>query len=365
MTSGRVEALRSALAVDGRAASMLVSDPSNIRWLTGFTGSSGSVVVTAGRVVLVTDGRYTDQARRQLDDVGLDDAEVVTAMSAAAMDAEVARLADGEAVGAEAARLSHARWAALAEHASPVAADGLLEGLRRHKTTDEVAMMERAASIASAALAEVAPMLVAGVRERDIRDELEYRMRRLGADGPSYETIVASGPDHAARPHQRPTDRELCEGDWVIIDVGALLHGYHSDMTRTFCVGAPSAEQLRWYTAVAESQAAGLAAVGDGVPAREVDAACREVLEAHGLGEFFIHGTGHGVGLDIHEDPFVARTSAAILRTGDVVTVEPGAYRVGTGGVRIEDLVLVTDDGHRPLTSFPKDDPCPPSPPTI
>ncbi|MFZ8968267.1 MAG: aminopeptidase P family N-terminal domain-containing protein, partial [Ilumatobacteraceae bacterium] len=122
MTSGRVEALRSALAADGRAASMLVSDPSNIRWLTGFTGSSGAVVVTAGRVVVVTDGRYTDQARRQLDDVGLDDAEVITAMSAAAMDAEVARLADGEAVGAEATRLSHARWSALAEHASPVAA---------------------------------------------------------------------------------------------------------------------------------------------------------------------------------------------------------------------------------------------------
>ena len=365
MTSGRVEALRSALAVDGRAASMLVSDPSNIRWLTGFTGSSGSVVVTAGRVALVTDGRYTDQARRQLDDVGLGDAEVVTAMSAAAMDAEVARLAGDEALGAEATRLSHARWSALAEHASPVAADGLLEGLRRHKTADEVAMMERAAAIASAALAEVAPMLVAGVRERDIRDELEYRMRCHGADGPSYETIVASGPDHAARPHQRPTDRELCKGDWVIIDVGALLQGYHSDMTRTFCVGEPSAEQLRWYTAVTESQAAGLAAVSDGVLAREVDAACREVLEAYGLGEFFIHGTGHGVGLDIHEDPFVARTSAAILRTGDVVTVEPGAYRVGTGGVRIEDLVLVTDDGHRPLTSFPKDDPCPPSRPTI
>ena len=360
----RVDALRAALTADGRAEAMVVSDPSNIRWLCGFTGSSGSVVVTPGRVVLVTDGRYTDQARRQLDEGGLDEAEVVTVTSAAGLDADVARVASGGVVGAEAARMSHARWDSLASTIDLVAVDGVLEQLRRVKTDGEIATIERAASYAASALGEVAPMLVPGVSERDIRDELEYRMRRHGADGPSYETIVASGPDNAARPHQRPTSRVLQPNDWVIIDVGALVDGYHSDMTRTFCVGEPTEQQQRWYAAVHEAQAAGLAAVGPGVPTAEVDAACRAVLDGYGLGECFVHGTGHGVGLDIHEDPYLGKTTTAILAVGDVVTVEPGAYRVGVGGVRIEDLVLVTEDGHRSLTIFPKDDPCPPSPPT-
>ena len=199
----------------------------------------------------------------------------------------------------------------------------------------------------------------------DVRNELEYRMRRHGADGPSYDTIVASGPEHAARPHHGATTRMLVEGDTVVIDVGALVDGYHSDMTRSYVIGEPTPEHLDRYDLLHQVQADGVAAVRAGVEARAVDAACRDGLTDAGYGDWFIHGTGHGVGLDIHEDPFESRTSNDVLRAGDVVTIEPGLYRVGFGGFRIEDLVEVTDDGCRVLTASPKDTPCLPSPPTI
>jgi Xaa-Pro aminopeptidase len=190
-------------------------------------------------------------------------------------------------------------------------------------------------------------------------------MRRAGADGPSYDTIVASGPTFAARPHHETGRRTIVEGDTVIIDVGALLDGYHSDMTRTFVVGEPTAQQGAIYELVRESQAAGLAAVAAGVVASDVDAAARAVFERSDMAEWYLHSTGHGVGLLIHEDPFAAPGSTAVLMAGDVVTVEPGLYRDGFGGVRIEDLVTVTATGCELLTTLPKDAPCLPSPPTI
>ncbi|MGA0218428.1 MAG: M24 family metallopeptidase, partial [Ilumatobacteraceae bacterium] len=161
--------------------------------------------------------------------------------------------------------------------------------------------------------------------------------------------------------HARPTTRQFVEGDTVVIDVGALVSGYHSDMTRTFVVGEPTVEQRRWYELVLESQMAGLEAVAAGVRVSDVDRACRSVFESAGLSDLFVHGTGHGVGLDIHEEPFLGASGQTELVAGDVVTVEPGLYRVGTGGVRIEDLVVVTSEGHRNLTTHPKDSPCLPS----
>jgi Xaa-Pro aminopeptidase len=189
-------------------------------------------------------------------------------------------------------------------------------------------------------------------------------MRELGADGPSYETIVATGPVNAARPHHRPTDTVIERGHTVIIDVGALFDGYHSDMTRTFFVGEPTAEQLEMYEVVLAAQRAGVAAVDAGISSAELDAVCRDVIDAAGYGDWFTHGTGHGVGLLIHEDPFINRTGDLRLQVGDVVTVEPGVYREGFGGIRVEDLVVVTESGCRVLTASPKDSPCPPSPPT-
>jgi Xaa-Pro aminopeptidase len=207
-------------------------------------------------------------------------------------------------------------------------------------------------------------MLSQGFTETDVRNELDQRMRRLGADGLSYEPIVGSGPELAARPHHETGRRTIVEGDTVIIDVGALVDGYHSDMTRTFVVGEPTELQTELYDLVRTAQQAGLDAVAPGLPARELDAACRSVFEQAGYGDWYIHGTGHGVGLDIHEQPFAAKVTDDELVVGDVVTVEPGLYRGGFGGIRIEDLVTVTAAGCRIFTHLPKDSPCLPSPPT-
>lgn len=352
-------------AVDG----LLVSDLTNIRWLTGFTGSNGVLLVAPGRTVLVTDGRYGDQAASQLTGCGVD-AEVLVAPTSGGLDALLAAacgaLGDSATVGIEAEHLTvaqHTRWTAvLGRPLLPTS--GLVEAARRTKSTEEVAAIERACAIADRALADVAPRLGDGLSEAEVRNLLEIRMRELGATGPSYETIVATGVRNAALPHHRPTSTPLVEGDTVIIDVGALVDGYHSDMTRTFVVGEPSAFQREIYEMVLAAQLAGLAAVGPGVAAASVDAACRDLITAAGYGEWFVHGTGHGVGLLIHEEPYLNRVSSAVLQPGDVVTVEPGVYRGGFGGIRIEDLVLVTDDGCRPLTASPKDSPCLPSPPT-
>lgn len=361
--SGRADRLRAALVDAARPVQVIVSGASNRRWLTGFTGSAGLVVVTPERFVLVTDGRYGEQARAQADAAGAGDLEVLVGMTMAEQKALVLGLLSGD-TGAEATVMSRADWMGFASSVELIPIDGTVERLRRTKDAAEIELIAYAADIASQALGELASMLVPGVTERDVRDELEYRMRRLGADGPSYETIVASGPTHAALPHARPTGRQMVDGDLVVIDVGALVDGYHSDMTRTYVVGESSDEQQQWFELVRASQAAGLAAVRSGVTARDVDAACRSVFDDAGLGELFVHGTGHGVGLDIHEEPFLGRASDAELVLGDVVTVEPGLYRVGSGGVRIEDLVEVTSSGHRNLTALSKDSPCPPSPPT-
>jgi Xaa-Pro aminopeptidase len=234
-----------------------------------------------------------------------------------------------------------------------------LANLRRAKTAGEISTIRRAARIADDALASCLELLRPGVRERAVRDVLEARMRELGADGPSYDTIVASGPINSARPHHRPTDRVFQSGDSVVIDVGALVDGYHSDMTRTFFVGDPNSEMLDWYHTLLEAQATALDLVAPGRAVRDIDAACRAVLARDGLEEWFIHGLGHGVGLLIHENPFLNGTSRADLRPGDVVTIEPGLYRGGFGGMRIEDLILVTDSSHENLTSSPKDPTCP------
>jgi Xaa-Pro aminopeptidase len=179
-------------------------------------------------------------------------------------------------------------------------------------------------------------------------------MRRLGAADVSFETIVASGPN-GAKPHARPSDRRVAEGDLVVIDFGALLDGYHSDMTRTVSIGEPTAMQRRMDDVVRAAQAAGVAAVRPGVTGRDVDRVCRDLIGEAGWGDAFLHGTGHGVGLDIHEDPRVATTAAGILEVGHVVTVEPGVYLPEHGGVRIEDTVVVTEDGCRHLTTAPKE----------
>lgn len=352
--AGRLRARFHEAGCDG----LLVTGLVNIRYLTGFTGSAGLLLVDRETMVLVTDGRYRDQAAEQLAAAGVE-ARVAMAQTAPAQQAALAEADEGVTrLGLEAV---HVSWAAQRRYASewfPVAelvpTEGLVESLRQHKDDGEVARMAQAAVIADAALAAVRPRLADRPTEAEVALELDSEVRRLGADGAGFETIVASGPN-GARPHARPSRRRIVEGDLVVIDFGAMVDGYRSDMTRTTVMGDPSPTQQRMLEVVAHSQAAGVAAVGDGVEAAEVDRVCRQVIAEAGWSDAFLHGTGHGVGLDIHEDPRVARTSTATLGSGHVVTVEPGVYLRDHGGVRIEDMVLVVPGGCRPLTHAPKD----------
>ena len=358
--AGRLGRLRPLLAEAGVDA-LVVTTAANVRYLTGFSGSAGVLVVTAGSAVLTSDGRYRTQAAEQLQAAGTGDAVALViggsdAQRTAALDA--LRAGAVQRVGLEADTVTWAaqrRWADALDAADTVPTTGLVERLRLVKDAGELARMGTAASIADRALAEVLPMLAEGRTEREIALALDSAMRRLGAEDRAFETIVAGGPN-SAKPHARPSDRPVGPGEPVVIDFGATVDGYRSDMTRTFCVGgSPAPELARIFDVVADAQAAGVAAVRAGVPTGEVDRACRETIAAAGWAEAFEHGTGHGVGLDVHEAPSVAPGGTAILGPGTVVTVEPGVYLAGIGGVRIEDTVVVSEDGCRSLTGFTKD----------
>jgi Xaa-Pro aminopeptidase len=361
-TAARADRVRAGFDEAGVDA-VVVTDLTNVRYLTGFTGSAGRLLVTGDRMLLVTDGRYASQAPDQVARAGAA-AEVEVAGTLADQDAVLTgALPTGTRLGLEAASVT---WAAQQRCSRPpwtvplVATEDLVEAVRQRKDEGEVARLTQAATIADAALSTVSPMLLCRATENEVGFALDTEMRRLGAEAVSFPTIVASGPN-GARPHHRPSDRVIIEGDLVVIDFGALVDGYHSDMTRTFMVGDVTATQQRMYEVVVAAQAAGVAAVRAGVPAADVDAACRGVITEAGWADAFTHGTGHGVGLVIHEDPRVSRVSTAMLATGHVVTVEPGVYLAEHGGVRVEDTVLVTDEGCRPLTKAPKA-PTPPAP---
>ena len=239
----------------------------------------------------------------------------------------------------------------------------LVEAERRTKDDGELARLAHAAAIASEALAECSRWWTMAPTEREFALALDDRMRALGAEGPSFATIVAAGPN-AALPHHRPDDRRIRPGDALICDFGALYDGYHSDMTRTALLGDVDPWLREAYAAVEVAQAAGVAAVRAGLTGEELDGVCRRSLTEAGMGEWFTHGTGHGVGLLIHETPWATASSRDILAERDVVTVEPGVYRGALGGIRIEDTVVVTADGCRPLTHTPKDLSCLRSAPT-
>jgi Xaa-Pro aminopeptidase len=361
--SSRLDRLQGVLTgLDDRPDAFLVTSLTNIRYLTGFTGSSGMLFLLPDEAVLLTDGRYGIQATEQLTAAGVDArVEVARAADQAARAQEIVGAGAVARLGLEAAHVSWARQQAFAANWFPevelLSTVDLVEGLRRVKDAGEMARLTEAARIADLALDHLRPQLGSGLTEEAFGRALDFEMRRLGASGPSFETIVASGPN-AAKPHHRPGPRVIGTGEPVVVDFGARFEGYCSDMTRTVWEGHLADPELRRAVEVVlASQAAGVAAVGPGVACAQVDQVCREVIVSAGWGEFFVHGTGHGVGLDIHEAPSVAATSVDTLEVGHVVTVEPGVYLPGLGGVRIEDTVVVTADGCRPLNTTPKDSP--------
>jgi Xaa-Pro aminopeptidase len=330
------------LAVDA----LLVTRLPNVRYLTGFTGSNGQALITAvgDGSVFLTDGRYTEQSRREVPDMkrGMYLSDFPKTFGEACRDAGASR------VGFEAAGVTYKLYEQLS------AADGLslvpvgeeVERLRWAKDREEIALLDRAQAITDEAFERIQPKLVEGITERDVALELEWAMRQSGADGLSFDSIVAFG-ESAAEPHHHPSDRALQPGDVVKLDFGALFEGYHADMTRTIAFGEPPAELREIHDVVARSQQAGIDAVRASATGREVDAASRQVIADAGYGDAFSHSLGHGVGLEIHEGPTLRSASEDVLPVGAVVTVEPGVYLPGVGGVRVEDMVEVTENGRR------------------
>jgi Xaa-Pro aminopeptidase len=337
---------------------LLVTRLPNVRYLTGFTGSAAILLVGPDEMVFVTDGRYAEQAADQLGAAGVPARIEVRASQAAQRDAMSEAAAGYRRLGLEAHGVTWAQQRAFSAdwfaEAELVATEHLVEDLRRVKERAEVARIQAACEIADEALGVVAPRLAGGPTERDVALWLELEMRDRGAAGTSFDTIVASGPN-GAKPHARPSNRTIEAREPVVIDFGCVVDGYCSDMTRTLSVGDPGPDARRMFDVVRDAQESGREAVKARVDCARVDKACRDVIEAAGWGDAFVHGTGHGVGLEIHEAPRVAATARDTLASGYVVTVEPGVYLPGTGGVRIEDTVVVTDDGADVLTRSPKD----------
>jgi Xaa-Pro aminopeptidase len=322
-----------------------VSRLENVRYVTGFTGSNGQVLVGRAGAVFFTDGRYTEQSRREVPDV-----ERLTCPDG--YRADLARRCDGIArLGFESHAVSvadHERLDDALRGVELVPTEGGVERLRETKDGEELELLRAAQRTTDAAFDRLMDVLAVGLTERSVAVELERLLREEGADEMAFDPIVAFG-ENAAEPHHAPGHRMLEEGDVIKLDMGATAGGYHADMTRTVSFGSPPAELRKIHDVVRQAQEAGIDAVRAGVTGVAVDAAARSVIEDAGYGERFVHGLGHGVGLEIHEGPWLGRDKTNELPAGAVVTVEPGVYVPGLGGVRIEDMVEVTDQGARVL----------------
>jgi len=350
--AARLTAARAAMEA-AEVDAMIVSGLVNIRYLTGFTGSNALVIVGAHTSTLLTDFRYqtASEPLRAWVDVELAERDVIRTAAE-----RLAELAGGATrVGFESAHMTVARHQILVEaDAGLVPVSGLVERLRVVKDADELAAVRASAALIEPVYAQIAARGLLGRSETDVAWHVRELFHTGGADGLAFETIVASH-ERGAQPHAHPTGERIGPDTLITIDLGCMLDGYASDCTRTFATGAPPAELSSAYAVCLEAQLAAMDAVRPGATAADVDAAARTVIAAAGHGDRFGHPVGHGVGLDIHELPRLAAGSSATLEPGMVVTVEPGIYLPGLGGVRIEDLVIVTATGGERLTMYPKD----------
>ena len=349
----RRRALQSRLAADGLGA-LLITKPASWYYLTGFSGDAGVLVISRRGAAIITDGRFTEQARQEASGVRI----ILQSGTLAASAGELVRSSGTRKIGFDASQVSVATLAGLRAASGRrvrwIAAAGHVEGLRGRKDAAELAQMRKAACLADRVMEHALKLLKPGVRELEIAAEIEFQMRQLGASGPAFDTIVASGP-RSAYPHARATAKRLRKNELVVLDLGAILAHYCSDITRTVVVGRASHRVRRWHQAVQGAQAAAIEAVKPGAACGAVDAAARQVLAGQSLDQYFVHSTGHGLGLEVHEDPRLAKGQKRILEPGNVVTVEPGVYVPGVGGIRIEDDVAVHENGTEVLTRVPRD----------
>ncbi|MCA9038711.1 MAG: aminopeptidase P family protein [Planctomycetaceae bacterium] len=335
---------------------MLVSNPVNVSYLTGFTGEDSLLILTKDRSILLSDSRFETQIQEECPEL---EADIRTSGQSLyqALSKLISKL-NLSGIGFEASETSFAMWQQLdsdLKNISLVPTRGLVEELRQVKDAGEIAELREAIEQAEKGFAVLQASLVPDMTEQEAANELEHTMRRFGAKGASFDTIVAVGT-RAALPHARPTSRKLGEAGFVLIDWGAVNQtGYHSDLTRVLWTGRLSSKLTKVYNVTLEAQQKAIAAVRPGISCREVDRIARSIIENAGYGKKFGHGLGHGIGRDIHEGPRVSPGSETILEPGMVITIEPGIYLPEWGGVRIEDDVLVTKEGYEVLTSVPKE----------
>lgn len=344
--SDNVTTIRNALAKHG-VESILITNAPNVRFVSNFsTPEDGVVIITPTRAVLLTDARYTVQAEEE------SSIEVIITRE---HDEHVANIAAGTKLAVEAESITVARFTKLKNlfGADITPLENLILPLRIVKTPTEIEYIRTAARIADEAFEKTVQMMKPGVSEVEVALFLEREMRLAGAEGTAFTTIVASGP-RGAMPHGVASAKKLQSGELVTLDFGAVYNGYHSDMTRTVAIGEIGAEERRLFDAVLEAQIAAVAAIAPGVSGKEIDQVARDILASHELADAFVHGLGHGVGLQIHELPRLSPLSTDVLKPGMLVTVEPGVYIPGFTGLRIEDLVLVTEDGHEILSHAQK-----------
>lgn len=354
MRDARITRLRAELKTANLDA-ILVSSRANTRYLTGFSGSSSLLVVSQSEVVLITDFRYRTQARTEADDVARVEIEGTSLWSR--LWTVLPKLEGVGTVGFESQHMLHLDYQRLLETGARWhwrATTSVIEALRQQKDDGEIANIKAAVAIAERALTLTVPEIAAGLTELEVGARLERRLRELGSEAHPFETIVASG-ERAALPHARCSQRELKPGDLLIIDFGATSGGYCSDITRTFVVGRADGSRREGYDIVREANETASGAVRAGMRGRDADALARDYIERRGLGAEFGHSLGHGIGLEVHEAPRLAKAVDLPLPVGAVVTIEPGIYRDGWGGVRIEDDVLLTAEGAVLLTSFTRE----------
>ena len=338
---------------EGKLDAVIAGFGPNVRYLTGFTGSNGWVVIFPGRAVFFTDPRYRIQAAQEVQcPVRVAAGPILLRI------ASLLRSAKSRRVGFEKNRMSVEAFQVLKDalpmlcSLEPVA--GWIENLRMVKSAEEIGAIRRSVELNSRAFEQAAKHVRPGMRESELAAEIDYRVRRQGAEGPAFETIIAAG-ERTALPHARPTEARLPARGMLLVDMGAMLEGYASDMTRMLFLGTATQRVKRMYAAVLEAQLAATDAVRPGVKAHMVDRAARRVLTRHKLERAFVHSTGHGLGLEIHEPPRVGKKEKTILERGMVITIEPGAYIEKFGGIRIEDTVVVTANGCEVLTPTSKE----------
>ena len=340
------------LLVEKNLDGFLVTSLENIRYLSGFTGSDATLLLTETHKYLLTDSRYTTQAR--LESGGYEVVEYVKKIPGIA---ETVRACHLKRLGFESQHMTHATSTDLTDRLQETALVPLDEEIRSariQKEASEIRTMRKAIAIAEEALLGNLHLLKPGISEREVALEIEFEMRRLGAESIAFDTIVASG-SRGALPHGKASEKKLAKGDMVIIDFGACFQGYHSDQTCTVCLGHPKPEQKKIYAIVKEAHDRAIASITAGVPLRDIDRKARQLIDQQGYGPRFGHSLGHGVGLAVHEEPRISPDSAGVAEEGMVFTVEPGIYIPEAWGVRIEDMVLVERSGCEILTQIDKE----------